>query len=433
MKNNENDVLLKIKNILVQDLGRLKQPEDNEYDLVINDYLLVLKKEINRAYEVPHIFDSITVINLSKVEFIDRVKKTITNDDIIIANKLKETIYKINEKFISLINTNYESLYSDIHWDEESEQISLGILSQKEIKFSKLDKILTYKPFFLVEALIYEYFKQSVNLSTIDVSNSDNIKSEFISEEIKDNVYKNLEEYFKILFKKPDFSKQSENQINGVYSKNIEVFNEIVQRIYNLLYGNMRESLNKGMINDKFNKILEEDMCKIEDLINPYFNENKYLNTYNFENLVQAKCSTKEKKWEIYFDKSKLFYYTNMRSKSLNTILGSLNEVIQNNESIFNTKNYSISVNLKRKESEFIELSFKGDISSDEQNILKKEIMNKICELFKRNYSKSYILEGNLQREHMIWANEFKTAIREINLLASINKQESTIRNKRKI
>ena len=59
--------------------------------------------------------------------------------------------------------------------------------------------------------------------------------------------------------------------------------------------------------------------------------------------------------------------------------------------------------------------------------------MNKLCELFKKNYSKSYILEGNLQREHMIWANEFKTAIREINLIASINKQESTIRNKRKI
>ena len=40
---------------------------------------------------------------------------------------------------------------------------------------NKLDKILTYKPFFLVEALIYEYFKHSVHLSNIDVSNNDNI------------------------------------------------------------------------------------------------------------------------------------------------------------------------------------------------------------------------------------------------------------------
>lgn len=427
----------KIKNILSQDIGRFKLPETDETNLVANDILDSLRKEINRAVYFRNLKDTLMIFYIDKIELKNKIKKTINEEHILINEKLKPIIDKINYTFINYMNDNYKALKNESksEWDEEGDQVLLGLYSHQKIDLVKLEEILKDNPFKLVEALIYEYFKVNLLLEEMK-SDYDWAKKQsrvYASEEILENIIYNIGIYIDFIFTKPDFKNQSENQINGIYNKNNEHFKNYSSKIHLMLFGNVREELSRGRVSSSFfENTMQEAEKKLEPLFNNYFSKKQEIDTSNFKNLFKTKFVEKNGKWEISIDKTRLFYYTNMNSLHYRKILTNLEQHILKDKKLFENDSFSIKANNKLTENEFIELKINKKLEDHKQELIKDELVNNLSLLIKRFYQKSYLTDVKMKINLEDFLSEFSKLIREQDLLIKTSEKtvESRVRKK---
>lgn len=410
----------KIKNILLQELGRIKLPEDDVYNLVANDTLLKLKKKLTKVNRQEDIMLILQEFFIYDIEFVNRTK--ISEEMNVLSQKLRPLGGAIVQKFFYHADKN-PSLINGFHLIADVEEYLLRFFVKEKINFSKINNLLNDNTFRLLTPLLYEAYMQKVCLDN-------GTNKEIISEQSIEIVYNNLVEYFKIILISPDFENQNENQIQGVYQKNNIILNQIIEAISKVINEIEKElnATNRTRSIDATESSLLLMNQRLEETLNEYLNKQQQLDYQTFKNLLQPKINEKNDSIELYFDKTRLKYYSDIIG--LNLLLEKLNHDMMTHKKIFTCEDFSLSLDTKRKGSEFIQVKLNKKLSVGERDYILEKINSDISLAFKA-YEKPFVVR-KLEDEYSKLFKNLSTIVREYNLCKQLNyaEKENKVRKK---